>query len=113
MGRVLLLMTTCLSMTWHIVGSMDFGQPQPTTRLLSSNGNPALVSVLVMEQPPILCSLTATGSSFRMTPEDRILAKKTSITSEEEKPVCVTSLAWIRGGTHLLVSFLNHHAEYV
>jgi hypothetical protein len=48
-----------------------------------------------------------------MNPEDRILAKKTSVISEEEKPVRVASLAWIRGGTHLLVSFFNHHAEYV
>jgi hypothetical protein len=48
-----------------------------------------------------------------MNPEDRILAKKIFVISEEEKPVCVASLAWIRDGTHLLVSFFNHHAEYV
>ena len=48
-----------------------------------------------------------------MNSEDRIIAKKTSVISEEEKPVCVASLAWIRGGAHLLVSFYNHHAEYV
>ena len=48
-----------------------------------------------------------------MNPEDRILAKKTSVLCEEEKAVCVASLAWIRGGTHLLISFFNHHAEYV
>ena len=53
------------------------------------------------------------GFSFCVNPEDRIVAKKTSVIYEEEKPVCVASLAWIRGGTQLLVSFLNHHAEYV
>jgi len=46
-----------------------------------------------------------------MAPEDRIIAKKTSVASEEEKPVCVSSLSWIRGGAHLLVSFFDHHAE--
>jgi len=48
-----------------------------------------------------------------MGPEDRIIAKKISVISEEEKPVSVASLAWIRGGIHLLVSFINHHAECV
>lgn len=113
-AHVLPLMTTCPSATWRTARFTDYGRQPRIMRSHSSNGNRTRVSVFVDKRrnsPHFY--IERPGSSFRMSAEDRILAKRTSVTSEEEKPVCVVSLAWIRGGTHLLVSFLNHHAQYV
>lgn len=38
-----------------------------------------------------------------------------TVSSEEERPVTVTSLNWIKksnGAANLVVSFLHHHVEY-
>ena len=56
------------------------------------------------------------GQTFHMRPEDRIVAKKVVVSSEEDQPVEVTSLNWIKRSStvaHLVVSFLHHHVEYV
>ena len=56
------------------------------------------------------------GHTFRANPGDRIIAKRVSVLSEEERPVEVTSLNWIKKSgsvAHLVVSFLHHHVERV
>jgi len=54
------------------------------------------------------------GCTFSADEGDRIVAKKTILSSELQNPVQVTSLNWVRKSTgvaHLLVSFLHHHVE--
>ena len=56
------------------------------------------------------------GHTFHTSPRDRIVAKRVTVSSEEERPVTVTSLNWIKKSNcmaHLVVSFLYHHVEYV
>ena len=56
------------------------------------------------------------GHTFYARPEDRIIAKRVVVSSEEERPVIVTSLNWIKKSStvaHLVVAFLHHHVEYV
>lgn len=56
------------------------------------------------------------GHTFHSSPRDRIVAKRVAVSSEEERPVTVTSLNWIKKSNsvaHLVVSFLYHHVEYV
>ena len=56
------------------------------------------------------------GHTFYARPEDRIVAKRVVVSSEEERPVTVTSLNWIKKSNtvaHLVVAFLHHHVEYV
>lgn len=55
------------------------------------------------------------GHIFHSDPADRIIAKKVSVSSEEEQEVEVTSLNWMNksnNAAHLVVSFLHHHVEY-
>jgi hypothetical protein len=61
-------------------------------------------------------NLWSSGRTFHTTPCDRIVAKRVAVSSEEERPVTVTSLNWIRKSNsvaHLVVSFLYHHVECV
>lgn len=54
------------------------------------------------------------GHTFHVRPEDRIIAKRVVVSSEEDQPVEVTSLNWIKRSSavaHLVVSFLHHHVE--
>ena len=80
-----------------------------------SDGNGAIASpptVRVLVSP----DLRLPGHTFHIHPEDRIIAKRVMVTSEEERPVAVTSLNWIQKSAavaHLVVSFLHHHVEYV
>ena len=56
------------------------------------------------------------GQTFHVRPEDRIIAKRVVVSSEEDQPVDVTSLSWIKRSStvaHLVVSFLHHHVKYV
>ena len=67
--------------------------------------------------PKVIFSLTGLqGHTFYARPEDRIVAKRVVVSSEEERPVTVTSLNWIKKSStvaHLVVAFLHHHVEYV
>lgn len=61
-------------------------------------------------------SLLSSGHTFHASPTDRIIAKRVSVSSEEEQTVEVTSLNWMKKSSsvaHLVVSFLHHHVEWV
>lgn len=61
-------------------------------------------------------NLRSLGHAFHTSPRDRIVAKRVTVSSEEERSVTVTSLNWVKKSNsvaHLVVSFLYHHVEYV
>ena len=81
-------------------------------KLAFSGGNEATVSSQVRSHD--LPHLRLQGYTFHA--QDRIVAKRVVVSSEEEQPVMVTSLNWIKKSAtvaHLVVSFLYHHVEYV
>ena len=70
---------------------------------------------LRLRNVPTSLTCDFSGHTFYMNPQDRIIAKRVAVSSEEERPVTVTSLNWIKKSTsaaHLVVSFLHHHVEY-
>ena len=80
-----------------------------------SDGNGAIVSPPTV-RASVSPDLRLPGHTFHIHPEDRIIAKRVVVSSEEERPVTVTSLNWIQKSAavaHLVVSFLHHHVEYV
>ena len=107
--------TTCLCSQWLTAIPSACGLPQPIMKSGSSDGNGAIVSL------PTVRTLVSPdsrpqGHTFDIHPEDRIIAKRVAVSSEEERPVTVTSLNWIKKSAtvaYLVVSFLHHHVEYV
>jgi hypothetical protein len=78
----------------------------------SLNGSGMTVSVMDVFLRPTGSRQTA--HTFSAEESDHIVAKKTLLSSEQQNPVQVTSLNWVRRSNsvaHLLVSFLNHHVE--